>query len=402
MEIDFSKPPPTDEEMGWKPSDTSFATNLDSLALSVPVEKEKFDERVMSKEWTMALRSGWKEAPPRPPVLTKSCAQVVGLRDFNNFRAVYGKPPESHVYTQTGTTIVVPSADDRYRVLPPDSLAETGTDISQLLKVPYTFVDSKESVTSMLDMLPTFHSDQPQLSIDLEGLDLGKKKGEIYLIQIYDSFCNRLYIVDVCTLGAAAFFTPASDDKTTLRKILQSAWILKLFCDVRSDSRALFQEFEIHLRGIKDVQNIELASRRDPTGRQWRKGLSRLIDRYADLSDEQFSEFVTYKNNGREICEDWGFVQFSVRPLRKDLTVYAANDVLYLPRIYSNLTKDMSEERFRSADVATQNSILRTHCLEYEPDQSGKPMSAADWHCDYADDDLPNANIFWEPSVFNH
>ncbi|ERF72752.1 hypothetical protein EPUS_04805 [Endocarpon pusillum Z07020] len=394
-EIDFTKPPPSDEEMGWKPSDTFFATNLDALDLSVPLEK--FNEGVMSKVWKMRLRAGWKEAPSRPAVLKKSCAQLVGLRDFDNFSVVYAKPPESHVYTKTGTTIILPSADDRYRDLPPDSLAETDTDVSQLLKVPYTFVDSKELVTSMLDVLPTSHSEQPQLSIDLEGLDLGKKKGEIHLVQLYDSFSHHLYIIDVCTLGPAAFSTPASDGKMTLRRILQSAWIFKLFCDVRSDSRALFQEFEIHLRGIKDIQNIELASRRDPTGRQWRRGLPRLIDRYADLSKEQMNEFQAYKNNGREICEKWGFVQFSVRPLRKDLTVYAANDVLYLPRIYSNLIKDMSSERSQSADAATQESILRTHCLDYDPDQSGMRMSAADWHCDYPDDHLPNANIFWEP-----
>ena len=400
MKIDFTKPPPTDEEMGWESSNTFFEADPDSPDWSAPLEQ--FNDRVMSKEWTMALRSGWKEAPSRPAILTKSCAQVVGLRDFNDLSVVYGKPPESHVYTRTNTTIVMPSADDRYEALPPDSLAETDTDVSQLLKVPYTFVDSKELVTSMLDMLPTFHSQPPRLSIDLEGLDVGKKRGEIHLMQIYDSFCHHLYIIDVCMLGPAAFSTPASDGKTTLRKILQSAWILKLFCDVRSDSRALFQEFEIHLRGIKDIQNMELASRRDPTGRQWRSGLPRLIDRYADLSTEQMNEFLAYKNNGREICEKWGFVQFSVRPLRKDLAVYAANDVLYLPRIHSNLMEIMSLERIRSADFATQKSILRTHCLEYDPDQSGKPMSAANWHCEYADDDLPNANIFWEPSAFNH
>ncbi|KAF7512893.1 hypothetical protein GJ744_011996 [Endocarpon pusillum] len=202
----------------------------------------------------------------------------------------------------------------------------------------------------MLDMLPTSH--EPRLSIDLEGLDLGKKKGEIHLVQLYDSFCHHLYIIDVCTLGPAAFSTPASDGKMTLRKILESDWILKLICDVRSDARALFQEFKIHLHGIKDIQNIELASRRDPTERRWRKGLSRLIERYADLSTEQMNKSQAYKNNGRYLCQDYGFVQFSVRPLRKDLTVYAANDVLYLPRIYSNLIKDMSLERVRSADAS--------------------------------------------------
>lgn len=46
---------------------------------------------------------------------------------------------------------------------------------------------------------------------------------------------------------------------------------------------------------------------------------------------------LAYKNSGREICSKWGYVHFSVRPLRTDLAVYAANDVLLLPRVYNNL-----------------------------------------------------------------
>lgn len=71
-------------------------------------------------------------------------------------------------------------------------------------------------------------------------------------------------------LGYEAFMTPASDGKTTLRRVLQSEWMLKILCDVHGGSRAPFQEFVIHLRGIKDIQNIEIPFRRDPTARLWR------------------------------------------------------------------------------------------------------------------------------------
>ncbi len=277
-EIDFTKPPPTDEEMGWKPSSNDFFDYADPDPPDGSGRLERSDDPAMSKKWTTALRSGWKEAPSRPATLTKSTAQLVGLRDFNDFAAVHEKPPESHVDTQTDTTVVTRSADDVCEALPPDPLNETNTDVAQVLKVPYTFVDSTESVTSMLDTLATFESEEPLLSIDLEGLDLGKKKGEIHLIQIYDSFCPHVYTIDVCTLGGAAFSTPARTSTMTLGMVLESSCVLKLFCDVRGDSLALFKDFKVHLRGVKDIQNIELASRRDPTRREWRNGLSRLID----------------------------------------------------------------------------------------------------------------------------
>lgn len=380
----ISQPAPTDEEMGWESSKTLLETDPDpdpddgQIDWSEPLKQS--DDRVMRKERTMAFRSGWKEAPFPPPVLKKSCAQVVGLRDFNNISMVYGKPPESQVHTRTNTTIVLPSEDYRYEDLPPDSLSETKTDISQLLKVPYTFIDSREMITSMLDMLATFHSEEFLLSIDLEGFDLGKRKGEIHLMQIYDSFRHHIHTIDVCELGYTAFSTPASDGQTTLEGVLQSACILKLFCDVRGDSRALFQQFRIQLRGVKDIQNIELASRRDPTGRQWRHSLQRLIDDHADLSTEQMDDFRAYKENGREICQKWGFAQFGVRPLRKDLAVYAANDVLYMPRIYNNLVKNTSVERLQSADSATQK--------EHTPDSLSRvrpgPERKADECCKLA------------------
>jgi hypothetical protein len=197
------------------------------------------------------------------------------------------RPPASPVYRRIGIAIVVPFDDVRYIDLPADLYAGSGTDISRLLNVPYTFVDSIEMVKSMLDALPTSKSDVPLPSMDLEGLDLGKRRGETYLLQIYDSHSHRLYIVDICTLGRLAFPTPASDGKTRLKTVLESAEVPKLFCDARGDSYTLFRELQICLRGVKDVPNTEIAPRRDPTGRQRRSGLTPLINTLSGLPEEE-------------------------------------------------------------------------------------------------------------------
>ena len=272
------------------------------------------------------------------------------------------------------------------RVLPPDSLPNGSTDVSEFLQVPYTLVNSRSNVTSMLDALPKFQSDNPLLSIDLEGLDFGTRKSETYLLQIYDSHSHHLYIVDICMLGPSAFVTPASDGRTTLETILESAEVLKLICDVRGDSYALLKEFGIRLRGIKDVQNFDIASRPDPATRQRRTGLLKLINRHAYLSLAEQSRAQACKTIGREFCRLWGYVQFSVRPLRGDLAAYAGNDVLYLPRIYSRLIAHMSEKRQRSADFETEKSIAETQRPEYDPEGTTEQKTAANWHHQYEDD----------------
>lgn len=222
----------------------------------------------------------------------------------------------------------------------------------------------------MLDALPRFAFDNPLLSMDLEGLNLGKSNGVTYLLQIYDCLSHHLDIVDICVLGHIAFSTLASNGETTLKGILESPDMLKLFCDARGDSYALFREFGIRLQGVKDLQDIQMASRRDLSDRRWRSGLAALIHRYAELSEEEKDRILVYKKNGRDFCSKWRFVQFSIRPLRGDLTVYAGNNVLLLPKIYSNLVWKMSAERLESADVETEKSILETQNSQYDAGRS--------------------------------
>lgn len=391
--IDLTRPPGTDEEMGWE---TSAAFRPDPSTCWQPEDSGKSEEpedprkvekpnfNAISKIWRMALERGFRHVTSCRQTLVECFAHVAARREFHDgIPVVYGDPPSSKVYIQGGIPLVIPTADTRYVSLPPDPFI--AADISQLLGLPYTFVNTRAMVKSMLDALPTFPSVVPLLSIDLEGLNLGKQGSRTYLMQIYDSHSEHLYIVDLLHTGLRTFDFPASNGKTTLRTIMQSTKVPKLFCDVRADSRALFKKCRIRFAGIKDVQNIEIASRRDPMRRQRRAGLSALIHRHADLSDEEMDQAREYKESGRRICQQWGYVQFSVRPLRGDLAVYAGNDVLYLPRIYSKLISEMSQERLSSADMETEKSIRWTHNPEYDPNQIGV---AANWHHRYADDEL--------------
>jgi exonuclease 3'-5' domain-containing protein 1 len=418
VEVDLSRPPSTVDQSDWQPwggfhaltagninlsgpleivgeTDWPPLPSLNALAASKTVERkpEKSGERIVAKAWVTKLRSGWKEQEVSSGLCSLSFASMVSDGYYRSDSPVYADPPMQLLYTDDldRPTLVVPSAQKWYVPLPADSYA--GTDISQLLQVPYTFVDTEALVKEMLDALPIYHSDTPLLSVDVEGLDLGKSHGETYLIQISDSHSHHLYTIDILTLGHQAFQTTATAGKWTLRKLLQSVWVLKLFCDIRSDSRALFTQFGIHLRGIKDIQNMELASRQEPHKRHWRNGLVRLIDSYGGLTWEEKRRFRTYKTSGQAVCKSWGYSQFGVRPLRADLALYAVNDVFYLHRVYEKLTwflSKVSPERVESADLATQENILRTHRPDYDVDPGqGRPMQAASWPWEYDDDYHP-------------
>jgi 3'-5' exonuclease len=375
--------------MGWEASGAnSKTTPVVPSWDTTPDLHDKLDERVMTRIWNTALERGWKEAQScLSTELKRSFAEVVRRRDFNVFGHVYGKPPERHVHTAGGVVIVLPSGDYRYEDLPPDPLIAAGTDVSQVLGVPYMFVDTEVQVKSMLDALPTFGANVPLLSIDLEGFNLGRRKGNAYLLQIYDSHSHRLYIVDLCKLREDAFSILASDGETSLKAILENGDILKLFCDVRGDAYALYKEFKIILRGIEDVQNLHLASRRHPTTRQWRTGLATLIDQYAGLSAAERTWALAHKESGRQICRDYGLIQFGVRPLRGDLAVYAGNNVLHLYRIYDNLVAGMTVERLESADFRTLVSIFVRTRSDYDPDEASDNAATVDWRFEYADDD---------------
>lgn len=71
---------------------------------------------------------------------------------------------------------------------------------------------------------------------------------------------HKLYLIDVTTLGNKAFDTSGSGNRS-LKTILESKYIVKVFFDIRNDSDALFSLYGICVDGVEDLQLMELASR---------------------------------------------------------------------------------------------------------------------------------------------
>jgi exonuclease 3'-5' domain-containing protein 1 len=121
-------------------------------------------------------------------------------------------------------------------------------------------IDTTASLSILVDILYRQPTTPPSLFIDLEGVKLSRH-GTISILQIFVRPTKRAYLVDVHTLQHLTFSTRAATGHT-LKEILESDTIPKVFFDVRNDSDALYSLFQISLAGIQDLQLMELATRR--------------------------------------------------------------------------------------------------------------------------------------------
>lgn len=173
--------------------------------------------------------------------------------------------------------------------------------------------------------------DHPALYFDLEGAPLSRD-GTISLIAVYVHSKQHVYLIDVHTLQSTAFDT-ATPDGTTLRAILQSPAITKVFFDIRKDAEALHAHFDIALRGIEDVQLMENALRSDRE-RRFLNGLDRCIELDAGATPAEMRAWREIKRKGLGIFQPklgGSYGSFEARPLDPDLLAYCINDVVFLP-----------------------------------------------------------------------
>lgn len=139
-------------------------------------------------------------------------------------------------------------------------------------------VSTVTELAQVLDRLNLSTTVPPHLYMDIEGTDLSRN-GSISIFTVFDRTSKYVYLIDVYSLGFSAFTTHSATCKIladsacaatgadtapryiTLKTILETPEIPKVFFDVRNDSDALFAHFGIRLQGIQDLQVMELASK---------------------------------------------------------------------------------------------------------------------------------------------
>lgn len=236
-----------------------------------------------------------------------------------------------------------------------------------------SLVDTSDAVGEMVNSLEDLPTTPPSLYCDLEGVYLSRH-GSVSIMQIYVLPTKKTYLLDVHTLGKECFSTNGKSGRT-LKDILESNTIPKVFFDVRNDSDALYSHFDIKLAGIQDLQLMELATRNPP--KRYVAGLSRCIDRDASLSPREQRVCSQVKEKGLRLFapEKGGkYEVFNERPLSNDLMNYCAQDVQVLPALWKQYDRKLgtnwrskvhleSESRVKMSQTATYNGKGRHMAL---------------------------------------
>lgn len=149
---------------------------------------------------------------------------------------------------------------------------------------------------------------------------------------------NQVYLVDVHILGHLAFETAIEGDinGATLKHVLESPTIPKVFFDVRNDSDALYAHFNVHLQGVEDVQLMENASRDPRRSKRFITGLAKCIQFDTGMAAQQMTNWRTKKDEGTKLFDPklGGTYQvFNSRPITHSIQEYCAGDVLFLPQL---------------------------------------------------------------------
>ncbi|KAI9150362.1 Short-chain dehydrogenase/reductase SDR [Paramyrothecium foliicola] len=229
------------------------------------------------------------------------------------------------------------------------------------------WVDTPAELSDAVDALDGHPAVPPPLFVDLEGVNLSRQ-GTISILQIYVLPIKTTYLIDIHILKDKAFATAGKNGKT-LKHILESATIPKVFFDVRNDSDALYSHYHISLAGIQDLQLMELATRRYP--RRFVSGLAKCIEKDAPLSVIEMAAWKTTKAEGVALFapeKGGSYEVFNERPLSQKMLAYCVSDVLFLPRLWSLYQRKLTPALERKVIEGAKGRVA----LSQREDYNGK------------------------------
>jgi exonuclease 3'-5' domain-containing protein 1 len=213
-----------------------------------------------------------------------------------------------------------------------------------------TVVSSIQKLLLLLDNLSSLPVDPPSLYFDLEGIRLGRL-GSISLVLLYVRPQLMTYIIDVHILGSDAVFT-TNCTGNSLKSIVESPKVPKVFFDIHHDSDALYSQYHIYVNGIIDVQLLELVTRND--SKEFVAGLARCIEKDSTVSGVVKQLWQRTKGDVSRLYDPRKggcYEVFNERPLKAEILQYYRQDVELLPtlwEVYSYKLRGPSNGAWRS------------------------------------------------------
>jgi len=206
-------------------------------------------------------------------------------------------------------------------------------------KLPtFDYVDTPEKLYSAVEEM----GKSKVLAIDIEcENNLHHYGSYISLIQI--SSKEKNWIIDVISTIKTNTDKTDPDKLNSLKELFHNSKVQKIFHDISFDLRILSSQFGIHPKNIFDTQ---LAAQFVGITEL---GLGTLLDKFFDVKKEKKFQMV-----------DW-----TKRPLTKDMLDYAIKDTLYLIQLRDILIKKLQEKK-RMEWVKEEMNHLETIQFEYQ------------------------------------
>ncbi|KAJ5351665.1 hypothetical protein N7452_000639 [Penicillium brevicompactum] len=245
-------------------------------------------------------------------------------------------------------------------------------------KAAIQLVDTCEGLDELITNLVDLPSSPPSLYIDLEGINLSRH-GKISILQIYVLPTKSTYLIDIYRLGDQAF-SHAAADGMTLRRILESSLIPKVFFDVRNDSDALYSHFSIALSGVQDLQLMELAARR--SSRRLVRGLGKCIEYDTPMNDSQKASWKATKQTGLKLfAPEFGgsYEVFNVRPMSDEIRQYCAQDVQFLPMLWQRYNREMTPTWSAKVQLEVENRVRLSQSVTFNGKGRHMALGPAGW-----------------------
>ncbi|KAK5155915.1 hypothetical protein LTS14_005481 [Recurvomyces mirabilis] len=246
-------------------------------------------------------------------------------------------------------------------------------------------VGTVELLRTFLDSVKACPNDPPSFYIDLEGDDLCRH-GTVSLITILVVPHHKVYLIDVATLGRSAFDTSTADGNT-LRQLLESDRIAKVFFDIRNDSDALYSLYGVNVAGIEDIQLMELASRN--FSKRCVHGLAKCIENDAKVDYETRRNWRNVKDNGRRLFDPargGSYAVFAERPMSTEVRDYCVQDVALMPNLRDVYRAKLCDAWWRKIEDETRARIRLSQSVGYNGKGRHMALGPSHW-------------IGWSPSI---
>jgi exonuclease 3'-5' domain-containing protein 1 len=231
-------------------------------------------------------------------------------------------------------------------------------------EVKWLLIDTSASIQQMLDTIsPPRPSDRSRIFIHLHNIYWGGQD-RLCFLAIHYTVSSQNFLMDVYSLGATAFSTPASDGTTTFKTILESPTIPKCIFGVQNELASLYHGFGVRLRCVHDVQLFEVATRlrQSPTSWRFRSEFDATVVRYSNMSVDEMNDWITTKSSGVRLAADGSekgatYDVFMQQLRNQSVSPYSVNYVACLPFLYEKFAHKLSPQEIVELTYMTERAI---------------------------------------------